>query len=77
MVNRLRVFLRSRRGQVALRFTRTVAAIGLGASFTWALGHVTDLGLSAYWTAAFGATIAALGKALRDAGVLPADWSPV
>lgn len=77
MIKRLRAILRSTKGRIALRFLRTVVAIGLGASFTWALGHVTDLGLSAYWTAAFGATIAALGKALRDAGVLPADWSPV
>jgi hypothetical protein len=77
MIEKLRAIIRSTQGRVAVRFLRTAVAIGLGAALTWGLGHTADLGLDAYWTAAFGAIIAAFGKALRDAGWLPADWSPV
>jgi hypothetical protein len=54
-----------------------VVAIGLGAALTWAANHGADLGLDAYWTAAFAGVVAAVGKMLRDADVLPSDWSPV
>ena len=77
MIAWIRDRMQSQSGRVALRFLRTVVAIGLGAAFTWALGHTTDLGLSAYWTVAFGGAVAAAGKLLRDWGWLPADWSPV
>jgi hypothetical protein len=70
-------FLQSKTGRAVLRFGRTAVAIGAGAALTWAGNHGADLGLDAYWTAAFGSAIAALGKLLRDAGALPADWSPI
>jgi hypothetical protein len=77
MIAWIRDRLQSQSGRVALRFLRTVVAIGLGAAFTWTLGHTTDLGLEAYWTAVFGGAVAAAGKFLRDIGWLPADWSPI
>ena len=64
-------------GRAGLRFLRTAAAIGVGAALTWGANHGADLGLDAYWTVAFAAAVAGLGKLLRDVGFLSKDWSPV
>jgi len=73
----MRKWSSSPKGRLVLRFLRTIVAVGLAAAFNYALGHVSDLQLSAELTVVLGGAIAALGKLLRDANVLPSDWSPV